>query len=111
MAVALRLWSPEESGNPVCFVKRCTGAACPGCGLTRSFGHLVRGDLAGSWRLHPLAVVFLVEAVAVWGLVELGRAGRFRFDWRRHGTWWLAIHVPLLIGVWVVRAVSGTLPP
>lgn len=110
VAVGLRVWSVGDSGASICFVKQCTGASCPGCGMTRSLGHLVRGDLASSWRLHPLAIVFLVEAVVVWIILEATRTRRVTFDWHRHGTRWLAAHIPLLIGVWVVRIVSGTLP-
>lgn len=109
-ALVLRAWAPESADNPVCFIKRCTGASCPGCGLTRSFGHLLRGDLGASLRLHPLAIVFAIEAVLLWVAVELTRAGRLSFDWRTHGTWWLGAHIPLLLGVWVVRIVTGTLP-
>jgi hypothetical protein len=109
-AVGLRAWSVDDASSPVCFVKQCTGASCPGCGLTRSFGHLVRGDLVSSWRLHPLAIVFLIESVAVWIVLEMTRNGRMTFDWNRHGTWWLAAHIPLLIGVWAVRMLTGTLP-
>ena len=110
LALGLRVWSPDDAGSPICFVKRCTGASCPGCGLTRSFGHLARGDLAASWRLHPLAIVFLIEAVAVWVIVELTGRERMTFDWQRHGTIWLAAHIPLLLGVWIVRIATGTLP-
>lgn len=39
-----------------------TGFPCPGCGLTRAFFLVLRGDFAGAWKMHPFiyGVIFLV---------------------------------------------------
>ena len=45
-----------------CLVKIATGLPCPACGMTRASLRLLRGDLAGSLAMHPLA---LPSALAV----------------------------------------------
>lgn len=107
--VGLRVWVPsDDSTSAVCFVRRCTGTACPGCGLTRALAFLVRGDLASMWAMHPLAPLFAIDAVAVAALLWVARSGRaLKPHWI---ALWAGIHVPLLLGIWMWRAVIGTLP-
>lgn len=38
----------------MCIFKAVTGLPCPGCGMTRAFLHLFRGDLEGAFYYHPL---------------------------------------------------------
>lgn len=107
-AVGLRVWAPSDDGaNTVCFVRRCTGTACPGCGLTRAMSYLVRGDLSAMWQMHPLAPLFAVDALVIAGLVWLARSVKVRPRWL---ALWAALHVPLLLGVWIFRALTGALP-
>jgi hypothetical protein len=72
--------------------------------------YLLRGDVAASWQNHPLAILVTVETVVAAGLYWLTSRGRLHFDWLRGGTVWLAVHIPLLLAVWVIRIVTGTLP-
>jgi Protein of unknown function (DUF2752) len=39
---------------PSCVSRECFGVKCPGCGLTRSFVDLARGDWAAAWGHHRL---------------------------------------------------------
>jgi hypothetical protein len=93
-------------GLPMCAFKLWTGFPCPGCGMTRSVFHLAHGDLAGSFRFHPLglAATALVAAVFVGGLhgAVTGRDPVWRFLDRR-GTWVGLGIVAALVLVWVVR--------
>jgi hypothetical protein len=110
--VGLRLWTIPEAtdGTPgVCFVRTCTGTACPGCGLTRAVAYLLRGDLAAMWAMHPLAPLFVADAVAIVFLVWATRRGWFSLR-PTHVAVWAGIHVPLLLGVWVIRLSLDTLP-
>jgi len=110
-ALGLRVWTPtDDEATTMCVFRRCTGTSCPGCGLTRAMAHVVRGDLAAAWRNHPLAIVIAVEVVVATALFWLTRRGRIRFAWLRFGTAWLAVHIPLLVGVWLIRLATGTLP-
>lgn len=111
-AFGLRLWTiPDDlAGTPgICFVRTCTGTACPGCGLTRAVAYLLRGDLTAMWAMHPLAPLFVADAVAIVVLVWTTRRGRFALR-PTHVALWAGVHVPLLIGVWGVRGLLGTLP-
>lgn len=40
-----------------CIWKAITGYPCPGCGLTRGFAAVARGDLMTSIHLNPLALI------------------------------------------------------
>lgn len=44
-----------------CMTRRILGISCPGCGLTRSFVHLARGDVFTALTLNPMGpVLFLM---------------------------------------------------
>ena len=64
----LRLFDLEwvMEGGP-CLILSLTGWYCPGCGGTRAFLALIKGDIAASLRYHP-AVLYL----AVFGIVFMG---------------------------------------
>ncbi|GGJ77209.1 hypothetical protein GCM10010123_04010 [Pilimelia anulata] len=56
---------------PSCLLKYTTGLDCPGCGGTRAFFYLLRGDLGAAARHHlvfVLAVPLLLWAYAAWAL-------------------------------------------
>jgi len=107
-AVGLRLWTPsDDASSTVCFVRRCTGTSCPGCGLTRALAYLMRGDISSMWHMHPLAPLFALDAIVAVALVWVARSFAVKPKWIAV---WAALHVPLLLGVWFVRALSGTLP-
>ena len=65
----------------LCFLRRYTGLACPGCGLTRSFISLARGELAHAWAFNPAGVLWFVacavqvpyRSVQLWRLARGGR--------------------------------------
>lgn len=39
-----------------CTFRRVMGLPCPGCGGTRAFYHLFRGEIAQSFRLNPIVL-------------------------------------------------------
>lgn len=47
-----------------CTLKHWTGVPCPTCGMTRAFGALLAHDVLGALRLHPLAPLLALGAVA-----------------------------------------------
>lgn len=59
---------PRTSTYLPCPLHAVTGLWCPGCGATRAFGDLVRGDVASAMSSNVLAVALLILGVAVWGL-------------------------------------------
>lgn len=63
-----------DNGPDLCVFRALTGLPCPGCGLTRSWVHLMHGDVGGAFTYNvfgPLTLVAIVIAVAagVWCLV------------------------------------------
>jgi hypothetical protein len=53
-----------EALPPLCLFHRLTGLDCPGCGMTRAFVCLMRGDLLGAWQMHPFSIPLLALAGA-----------------------------------------------
>src|SRR5439155_17330752 len=41
----------------LCTLRRLTGLACPGCGLTRCFISLAHADLAAAWSYNPAGLL------------------------------------------------------
>jgi Protein of unknown function (DUF2752) len=66
--------NPSDGGafdSPTCIVKMTTGLDCPGCGGTRAFYYLLRGNLPEAVRHHAMAVFaapFLVWLFAAWSI-------------------------------------------
>ena len=42
-----------------CPMKILVGLPCPGCGLTRAFELLLKGEVKKSFRMHPFLIFFL----------------------------------------------------
>jgi hypothetical protein len=42
-----------------CFYKKFSGMDCPGCGMQRSFIHLINGDIAASFKMYPALLPLL----------------------------------------------------
>ncbi len=98
-----------DDGPVLCPYRRCTGGYCPGCGLTRAGGHLLRGQLAASWAQHPY-MVFLAAQLPIAGLSWI--IGSAKLKARLFGAKGkiLAFNTVLLLGIWVFRLASGEIP-
>ena len=59
---------------PGCVFKLATGVDCAFCGMTHATVALGAGDLGAAHAAHPLAIVVLVGALALFGIVLAGRA-------------------------------------
>lgn len=55
-----------------CPMRRLTGLGCPLCGVSRAFLALLRLDLAGAFRFHPLWPALALGLPAVWLLSNRG---------------------------------------
>lgn len=55
-----------------CEIRRISGLPCPGCGGTRAFYHLFRGELIESLRMNP-AVMYGAAAYLHFMLTMFGR--------------------------------------
>ena len=65
--VASVVWHPyDEGGFIVCAVRRATGLPCPGCGLTRSFCAMAKGELTRAGQFHALGPAMFTFASVYW---------------------------------------------
>ena len=97
-------------GNTICLFRRLTEVPCPGCGLTRAFVHLARGEWLAALADHPLAPLVALELAAGWVLWGLVLAGRLQARPERWLAPWLLAHAGVLVALWLGRVATGTLP-
>ena len=113
-AIAAALWDPARNGGPpLCPFRACTGVDCPGCGLTRATGALLRGRFGDAMHLHPLVLVVGVQVAVLWAFAVVAarhpdRAARTPPTWVTPVI--LMVNASLFLAVWGVRLASGTLP-
>ncbi len=90
-AFAVGYFNPTTAGFfPACPLHALTGLNCPGCGLTRGFHALFRGDILGALHFNALLPVYFFVFVYLFAALVLlavkGRALNFnifspRFVW------------------------------
>ncbi len=100
----------QEANNSLCFSRRFLHFSCPGCGLTRAFGALAHFELKAAFVYHPLGPVFLGEGILLWIGWGLVLARVIPAPSNRLVNRWLFVQLFLLIGVYAVRIITGTLP-
>lgn len=107
----LHAWHPTDDVRAsICLFRRTTGIPCPGCGMTRAFAHLAKGDWTEAARYHPLSFVVALELALGWGWWGLALAGRLpRVPPERLTAIFLA-NTGLLVALWLGRLATGTLP-
>lgn len=94
-----------------CFSRTVLGVSCPGCGLTRSFVAMARGDLEGSFRWNLMGpVLFIVCLFQVpYRIIEYVGLWQERLTWLRIerllGAFVWIVPTGLIV-CWLVRAVS-----
>lgn len=111
-AAAVLLWAvrPGDGGTTLCPFALLTGTACPGCGLTRAGGALLRGDFSGAFAYHPLVFVVALWIAVAWGLAVARATGRDVHLGGRLVNGLLILTGVLFFVVWFVRMGTGTLP-
>jgi Protein of unknown function (DUF2752) len=111
VAATALLAKPPTGGPTVCPFALVTGMACPGCGMTRAMGYLIRGDLPAAIRYHPLAPLVLLLGLGGWIWFMLRRSGKVGPMPHRVVNLTLISFAVLLVAVWAVRWYLGALPP
>lgn len=109
--LAFLFWKPATQGPTTCPFALITGHACPLCGGTRAAAAMFKGDMTLAWAMHPL--VFLIVPLMIAGWVRwLGvRSGRRQpLSVRTINQITAGLGV-LFLALWIVRGLSGTLPP
>ena len=63
----LHVWAPSDGPSfTICPLRRFTGLPCPGCGMTRAFAHLAKGEWSAAVHDHPLAPLLAAELALLW---------------------------------------------
>lgn len=73
------------SGTSFCLWNRFLGLRCPGCGLTRAFCYLARGELISAVSANPLIipVLLLYISTSVSSIVKRHRSNTYLLDIER----------------------------
>lgn len=100
-----------EDTPTMCPFALATGMACPGCGMTRAAGQLLRGDFGAAIGYHPLIPAIALLAAVGWGWFVLRRTGRVQPMSNRMLNGVLITTALALVAVWVIRLATGSLPP
>lgn len=108
---ALHAWTPAgDAASSICLLRRFFHLPCPGCGMTRAFAALAKGDWSAAVALHPLAPVLAAELVlgwAAWG-IALAAHRPLRLPCRLDSL--LLANLAALVALWLGRVATGTLP-
>jgi hypothetical protein len=100
-----------EDTPTMCPFALATGMACPGCGMTRAAGQLLRGDFGAAIAYHPLVPAIALLTAVGWGWFVLRRTGRVQPMSNRALNGVLIATALALVAVWVIRLATGSLPP
>ena len=95
-----------DTGPELCVFRKCTGGYCPGCGGSRAFVRLAKGDLAGSWAAHPWVPLLMLQLIVAIAMVSAGRRQQLR-SWLLP---FLAGNMVLGLTIWVIRLSMGSIP-
>ncbi len=106
-----RVWGPAPGrDNCVGPPRRLAGLPCPGCGMTRAFAHLAKGEWAAAASDHLLAYAVAAElglAWLAWGAALARRRPVLLPRWLDR----LALaHLAVFVAYWLGRVSTGTLP-
>ena len=108
VAMALARLGGFTGGPLACPFAVFTGHACPLCGTTRAAVAMLRGDLALAVALHPAVVAAAPLAGWIaWRWIDDRSVTNSAQAARRMG-WALLVG---LMAVWLIRGLTGTLPP
>ncbi len=102
---------PSWSG---CLLKRISGWECPGCGLTRSFLVLSRGQILEAFQFNPagpvLYGVFLMALFLQLFPKESGFRASLSLLWQRFRAPVSFIIIGLLFGNWLIKTLARVIP-
>jgi len=101
---------PEGAGFTICALRRFTGLPCPGCGMTRAFAHLAKGEWSAAVRDHPLSPLLAAELGLLWAAWGGAAAGLLRLPSASRPELLALANLALLVAVWLGRMATGTLP-
>jgi len=95
--------------GPACLFREIVHLDCPTCGMTRALALLTRGEWRASLAVHPWAPALVLQILAGWLMWTrwLLRGGASPERWIPAAVF---ANGAALIGLWLVRMATGTLP-
>lgn len=109
-------WS-QTALPETCYFYNLFQLDCPGCGLTRSFLHLARGDIRTAFHLNPIAIflyTYLVLQIPQAALRWMNHQRRQTWIADSRLDWWTRLNEWAFIGLlfalvcqWVLRLLLG----
>lgn len=106
--VALAAVLGDDEGLVLCPFRRTTGGYCPLCGGTRAASSLIRGDVAGTWSLHPLVLLLALQIPVILWMSFSTRLEATRRTWIQR---LLVANLVAATAIWVIRLATGDLAP
>jgi hypothetical protein len=92
-----------------CYSRAMLGVSCPGCGLTRSFVYLARGQWRQAWSEHRLG--WLLAAIVAFQIPyrtwALGQGGRSAFS-PHQATAFAVVLLILLVANWGLQMLGAS---
>ena len=92
---------------PTCTYRQWVGTNCPGCGLTRCFICMARGEFGAAWSFHPTGMLLFafVAAQIPYRAVQIYRLRRGLDAYRFGGVagWMLICLVALMVVQWLLK--------
>ena len=106
--VASVVWHPlDEGGFIICAVRNATGLPCPGCGLTRSFCAMAKGEVTRAANFHVLGPAMFTLTGIYWlrsvALLAGWKDAVARYDARMMRLRILYVFAAVFIGAWVLK--------
>lgn len=82
-----------------CFIRSTTGLLCPGCGISRMFLELSKGNIRSAFHYNPVVFSLLIiwnalAALCFWGKPAWIRSPKFLYT-----AFWVTMTILLLFGI------------
>lgn len=104
-------WIRPTEWLPPCLFRFVTGLPCPGCGGTRAFAAILRGDLIHAFFYHPVVPFCYILYVIFMVTQTLERILRRTVNLRFHGLSfrleYVYVAVLLILVQWIIKIIAA----
>ncbi|HBZ65072.1 MAG TPA: DUF2752 domain-containing protein [Lachnospiraceae bacterium] len=104
-------WIRPTEWLPPCLFRFVTGLPCPGCGGTRAFAAVLRGDLIHAFFYHPVVPFCYVLYIVFMATQTIERILRKTANLRFHGLSfrleYVYVAVLLILVQWIIKIIAA----